>query len=161
MRKSRESQEDDTVVQVREEAPLQDEAEAEAVGSEEDTNEEENSDEEGHITIHFKGLFTQTEEDDDGEARDLHVMEAIKTEAIKKNEGEEEAGIEVTFDTHPVLVETPLTEGFKKITELELELNALEKKEELIKMQKATVLQELRKEKKRALLLLKNSLEHE
>ena len=156
MRKSRESQEDDTVVQVREEAPLQDEAEAEAVGSEEDTNEEENSDEEGHITIHFKGLFTQTEEDDDGEARDLHVMEAIK-----KNEGEEEAGIEVTFDTHPVLVETPLTEGFKKITELELELNALEKKEELIKMQKATVLQELRKEKKRALLLLKNSLEHE
>ena len=56
MRKSRESQEDDTVVQVREEAPLQDEAEAEAVGFEEDTNEEENSDEEGHITIHFKGL---------------------------------------------------------------------------------------------------------
>ena len=69
--------------------------------------------------------------------------------------------IEVTFDTHPVLVETPLTEGLKKIRELELELNALEKKEELIKMQKATVLQELRKEKKRALLLLKNSLEQE
>ena len=81
--------------------------------------------------------------------------------AIKKDEGEEEAGVEVTFDTHPVLVETPLTEGFKKIRELELELNALEKKEELIKMQKATVLQELRKEKKRALLLLKNSLENE
>ena len=85
MRKSRESQEDDTVVQVREEAPLQDEAEAEAVGSEEDTNEEENSDEEGHITIHFKGLFTQTEEDDDGEARDLHVMEAIKKHCQRHN----------------------------------------------------------------------------
>ena len=84
MRKSRESQEDDTVVQVREEAPLQDEAEAEAVGSEEDTNEEENSDEEGHITIHFKWLVTQTEEDDDGEARDLHVMEAIKKIKVRK-----------------------------------------------------------------------------
>ena len=83
MRKSRESQEDDTVVQVREEAPLQDEAEAEAVGSEEDTNEEENSDEEGHITIHFKGLFTQTEEDNDGEARDLHVMERLRRRRLR------------------------------------------------------------------------------
>ena len=69
--------------------------------------------------------------------------------------------IEVTFDTHPVLVETPLTEGLKKIRELELELNALEKKEELIKMQKAAVARELRKEKEKALLLLKNSLEQE
>ena len=81
--------------------------------------------------------------------------------AIKKDEGEEEAGVEVTFDTHPVLVETPLTEGFKKIRELELELNTLEKKEELIKMQKAAVARELRKEKEKALLLLKNSLEQE
>ena len=72
----------------------------------------------------------------------------MKAEAIKKHEGEEEAGIEVTFDTHPVLVETPLTEGFKKITELELELNALEKKEELIKMQKAAVARKLKKEKR-------------
>ena len=83
--------------------------------------------------------------------------------AIKKDEGEEEAGVEVevTFDTHPVLVETPLTEGFKKIRELELELNTLEKKEELIKMQKAAVARELRKEKEGALLLLRNSLEQE
>ena len=55
----------DYYLDVREEAPLQDEAEADAVGSEEDTNEEETSDEEGHITIHFQGLFTQTDEDDD------------------------------------------------------------------------------------------------
>ena len=81
--------------------------------------------------------------------------------AIKKDEGEEEAGVEVTFDTHPVLVETPLTEGLKKIRELELELNALEKKEELIKMQKAAVARKLRKEKEGALLLLRNSLEQE
>ena len=39
--------------------------------------------------------------------------------------------------------------------------NTLEKKEKLIKMQKETVLQELRKEKKRALLLLQNSLEQD
>ena len=69
--------------------------------------------------------------------------------------------IEVTFDTHPVLVETPLTKGFKKITELELELNALKKKEELIKMQKAAGARKLRKEKEKALLILKNSLEQE
>ena len=54
-----------------------------------------------------------------------------------------------------------LAEGMKKIRDLQLELSALEKKEALIKMQKETVLQELRKEKKRALLLLKNSLEQE
>ena len=77
----------------------------------------------------------------------------------EKGEGGEPE-VEVTFDT-TAFEETPLTEGMKKIRDLELELNTLEKKEELIKMQKATVLQELRKEKKRALLLLKNSLEHE
>ena len=77
----------------------------------------------------------------------------------EKGEGGEPE-VEVTFDT-TAFEETPLTEGMKKIRDLELELNALEKKEELIKMQKATVLQELRKEKKRALLLLKNSLEQE
>ena len=47
------------------------------------------------------------------------------------------------------------------INHLQLELSALEKKEELIKMQKEAVLQELRKEKKRALLLLQNSLEQD
>ena len=64
----------------------------------------------------------------------------------EKGEGGEPE-VEVTFDT-TAFEETPLTEGMKKIRDLELELNALEKKEELIKMQKATVLQELRKEKK-------------
>ena len=77
----------------------------------------------------------------------------------EKGEGGEPE-VEVTFDT-TAFEETPLTEGMTKIRDLELELNALQKKEELIKMQKATVLQELRKEKKRALLLLKNSLEQE
>ena len=77
----------------------------------------------------------------------------------EKGEGGEPE-VEVTFDT-TAFEETPLTEGMTKIRDLELELNALQKKEELIKMQKATVLQELRKEKKKALLLLKNSLEQE
>ena len=77
----------------------------------------------------------------------------------EKGEGGEPE-VEVTFDT-TAFEETPLTEGMTKIRDLELELNALQKKEELIKMQKATVLQELRKEKKRALLLLKDSLEQE
>ena len=79
----------------------------------------------------------------------------------KKEKGEEgEPEVEVTFDT-TAFEETPLTEGMKKIRDLQLELSALEKKEALIKMQKETVLQELRKEKKNALLLLQNSLEQE
>ena len=77
----------------------------------------------------------------------------------EKGEGGEPE-VEVTFDT-TAFEETPLTEGMKKIRDLQLELSALEKKEALIKMQKETVLQELRKEKKRALLLLQNSLEQE
>ena len=85
---------------------------------------------------------------------------SLFSKAMKEKEGEGEPEVEVTFDT-TAFVETPLTEGCRKIRDLELELNALEKKGELIKMQKATVLQELRKEKKRALLLLKNSLENE
>ena len=84
----------------------------------------------------------------------------VKNEAMKGKREKGEPEIKVILDM-TAFEETPLTEGMKKIRDLELELNALDKKEELIKMQKATVLQELRKEKKRALLLLKNSLENE
>ena len=84
----------------------------------------------------------------------------VKNEAMKGKREKGEPEIKVILDT-TAFEETPLTEGMKKIRDLQLELSALEKKEKLIKMQKETVLQELRKEKKRALLLLQNSLEQE
>ena len=102
----------------------------------------------------------RTAETDGQEGTNEDERLLVENEAMKEKGEGGEPEVEVTFDT-TAFEETPLTEGMKKIRDLELELNALEKKEELIKMQKATVLQELRKEKKKALLLLKNSLEQE
>ena len=102
----------------------------------------------------------RTAETDGQEGTNEDERLLVENEAMKEKGEEGEPEVEVTFDT-TAFEETPLTEGMKKIRDLQLELSALEKKEELIKMQKETVLQELRKEKKRALLLLKNSLENE
>ena len=77
----------------------------------------------------------------------------VKNEAMKGKREEGEPEIKVILDT-TAFEETPLTEGMKKIRDLQLELSALKKKEALIK-------QELREEEKRVLLLLQNSLEQE
>ena len=102
----------------------------------------------------------RTAETDGKEGTNEDERLLVENEAMKEKREKGEPEIKVILDT-TAFEETPLTEGMTKIRDLELELNALQKKEELIKMQKATVLQELRKEKKRALLLLKNSLEQE
>ena len=102
----------------------------------------------------------RTAETDGQEGTNEDERLLVENEAMKEKREKGEPEIKVILDT-TAFEETPLTEGMTKIRDLELELNALQKKEELIKMQKATVLQELRKEKKRALLLLKNSLEQE
>jgi len=134
VRKSQESQEDEVVAQVGEEELLQDEAEGEIGEGEEDTDEEENNDEEAF------------EVDDEGEAKNVH---------FKKNEGEDEAEVGVIFDTHPVLVETPLTEACKKLREVELKKNMLKKKKELLEMEEKN----LQKEEEEQRLLLKKALE--
>ena len=77
----------------------------------------------------------------------------VKNEAMKGKREKGEPEIKVILDT-TAFEETPLTEGMKKIRDLQLELSALKKKEALIK-------QELREEEKRVLLLLQNSLEQE
>ena len=77
----------------------------------------------------------------------------VKNEAMKGKREKDEPEIKVILDT-TAFEETPLTEGMKKIRDLQLELSALKKKEALIK-------QELREEEKRVLLLLQNSLEQE
>ena len=134
MRKSQESQEDEVVAHVDEEELLQDEAEGEIGEGEEDTDEEENNDEEAF------------EVDDEGEAKNVH---------LKKNEGEDGAEVGVIFDTHPVLVETPLTEACKKLREVELKKNMLKKKKELLEMEEKN----LQKEEEEQRLLLKKALE--
>ena len=133
VRKSQESQEDEVVAQVGEVELLQDEAEGEIGEGEEDTDEEENNDEEAF------------EVDDEGEAKNV----------FKKNEGEDEAEFGVIFDTHPVLVETPLTEACKKLREVELKKNMLKKKKELLEMEEKN----LQKEEGEQRLLLKKALE--
>ena len=102
----------------------------------------------------------RTAETDGQEGTNEDERLLVENEVMKEKGEGGEPEVEVTFDT-TAFEETPLTEGMKKIRDLQLELSALEKKEALIKMQKETVLQELRKEKKRALLLLQNSLEQE
>ena len=77
----------------------------------------------------------------------------VKNEAMKGKREKGEPEVKVILDT-TAFEETPLTEGMKKIRDLQLELSALKKKEALIK-------QELREEEKRVLLLLQNSLEQE
>ena len=102
----------------------------------------------------------RTAETDGKEGTNEDERLLVENEAMKEKREKGEPEVKVTFDT-TAFEETPLTEGMKKIRDLQLELSALEKKEALIKMQKETVLQELRKEKKNALLLLQNSLEQE
>ena len=102
----------------------------------------------------------RTAETDGQEGTNEDERLLVENEAMKGKREKGEPEIKVILDT-TAFEETPLTEGMKKIRDLQLELSALEKKEALIKMQKETVLQELRKEKKRALLLLQNSLEQD
>ena len=102
----------------------------------------------------------RTAETDGQEGTNEDERLLVENEAMKEKREKGEPEVKVTFDT-TAFEETPLTEGMKKIRDLQLELSALEKKEALIKMQKETVLQELREEKKKALLLLQNSLEQE
>ena len=102
----------------------------------------------------------RTAETDGKEGTNEDERLLVENEAMKEKREKGEPEVKVILDT-TAFEETPLTEGMKKIRDLQLELSALEKKEALIKMQKETVLQELRKEKKRALLLLQNSLEQE
>ena len=63
-------------------------------------------------------------------------------------EWEDEPEVEVTFDT-TAFVETPLTEGCKKIMQLEMEMKKVEKNEELLKMKKAAYARELSMEKEK------------
>ena len=148
VRKSQESQEDEVVAQVGEEELLQDEAEGEIGEGEEDTDEEENNDveEENNDVEEENNDEEASEVDNDGEAKNVH---------LKKNEGEDKAEVGVIFDTHPVLVETPLTEACKKYREVELKIKGLEKKRELIDMEE----KKLQKEKEEQYLLLKKALE--
>ena len=102
----------------------------------------------------------RTAETDGQEGTNEDERLLVENEAMKEKREKGEPEVKVILDT-TAFEETPLTEGMKKIRDLQLELSALEKKEALIKMQKETVLQELREEKKKALLLLQNSLEQE
>ena len=102
----------------------------------------------------------RTAETDGQEGTNEDERLLVENEAMKEKREKGEPEVKVTFDT-TAFEETPLTEGMKKIRDLQLELSSLEKKEALIRMQKETVLQELREEKKKALLLLQNSLEQE
>ena len=102
----------------------------------------------------------RTAETDGKEGTNEDERLLVENEAMKEKREKGEPEVKVILDT-TAFEETPLTEGMKKIRDLQLELSALEKKEALIKMQKETVLQELREEKKKALLLLQNSLEQE
>ena len=54
----------------------------------------------------------------------------------------------MTFDT-TAFVETPLTEGCKKIRQLEMEIKKVEKNEELLKMKKTAYVRELLREKEK------------
>ena len=67
---------------------------------------------------------------------------------MKGKEGEDEPEVEVTFDT-TAFVETPLTEGCRKIRQLEMEMKKVEKNEELLKMKKAAYARELLREKEK------------
>ena len=95
----------------------------------------------------------RTAETDGQEGTNEDERLLVENEAMKGKREKGEPEIKVILDT-TAFEETPLTEGMKKIRDLQLELSALKKKEALIK-------QELREEEKRVLLLLQNSLEQE
>ena len=63
----------------------------------------------------------------------------------------------MTFDA-TVFVETPLTEGCKKIRELEMEMKKVEMSEELLKMKKTAYAKEMLREQEKPLILLKKTL---
>ena len=85
------------------------------------------------------------EDETDGETSVSLFSKAIKG---KEGEGEPEPEVEVTFDT-TAFVETPLTEGCKKIRQLEMAIKKVEKSEELLKMKKAAYVRELSMEKEK------------
>jgi len=97
---------------------------------------------------------TDEEEDtheEEGLLEDETDVEAGRSQvakAMKGKEGEDEPEVEVTFDT-TAFVETPLTEGCKKIRQLEMEMKKVEKNEELLKMKKAAYARELSMEKEK------------
>ena len=95
----------------------------------------------------------RTAETDGKEGTNEDERLLVENEAMKGKREKGEPEIKVILDT-TAFEETPLTEGMKKIRDLQLELSALKKKEALIK-------QELREEEKGVLLLLQNSLEQE
>ena len=95
----------------------------------------------------------RTAETDGQEGTNEDERLLVENEAMKGKREKGEPEIKVILDM-TAFEETPLTEGMKKIRDLQLELSALKKKEALIK-------QELREEEKRVLLLLQNSLEQE
>merc|ERR1712013_595003 len=101
--------------------------------SEAETEEEEGTNED-------EGLL---KDETDGEAGRSPVAKAMKGK-----EGEDEPEVEVTFDT-TAFVETPLTEGCKKIRQLEMEMRKVEKSEELLKMKKVAYAKELSMEKEK------------
>jgi len=140
---------DDDDERSNEDDPFQDEA-GEKRGSQDESDEEdtdgggdnseaETEEEEG--TNEGEGLLVQDETD--GEAGRSRVAKAMKGK-----EGEDEPEVEVTFDT-TAFVETPLTEGCKKIRQLEMEMKKVEKNEELLKMKKAAYARELSMEKEK------------
>jgi len=156
--KGREIQEDeeDTVVydgessnedEAGEERRSQDETDEEDAAGGGDNSEAETDEEEG--THEEEGLL---EDETDGEASRSRVAKAMKGK-----EGEDEPEVEVTFDT-TAFVETPLTEGCKKIRQLEMEIKKVEKNEELLKMKKVAYARELLREQEKQLMLLKQTL---
>ena len=124
----------------------QDESDEEDTAEGEDNSEAETEEEEG---TNEEGLL---EDETDGEASRFRVAKAMKGK-----EGEDEPEVEVTFDT-TAFVETPLTEGCKKIRQLEMEMKKVEKNEELLKMKKAAYARELLREQEKQLMLLKKTL---
>ena len=90
----------------------------------------------------------ETEEEEGTNETDGEVSRSLVAKAMKGKEGEDEPEVEVTFDT-TAFVETPLTEGCKKIRQLEMEMKKVEKNEELLKMKKAAYARELSMEKEK------------
>merc|ERR1711973_417772 len=143
----RSSEDDPFQNEAGEKRKSQDETDEEDTAGGGDNSEAETDEEEG--THEEEGLL---EDETDGEASRSRVAKAMKGK-----EGEDGPEVEVTFDT-TAFVETPLTEGCKKIRQLEMEMKKVEKNEELLKMKKAAYARELSMEKEKQLMLLKKTL---
>ena len=125
----------------------QDESDEEDTAGEGDDSEAETDEEEG--TNEEEGLL--------GDETDGETSRSRVAKTVKGKEGEDEPEVEVTFDT-TAFVETPLTEGCKKIRQLEMEMKKVEKNEELLRMKKAAFARELLREQEKQLMLLKKTL---